>query len=1277
MRKARVQRSQARKFTTAWKPGILALILSMGFSAPVAAVDKSCNPDLDFTILNQGPYFLGETLRISANIGARDIVGGNFMDISAFGFALNCHLGEDYQNCTSAGHTVSVLGNPSTDCKDSQGNDATLLFPQGNKIPIRTGAFPIRTGAGEQCNVQFDMQVTGLAEGSKKVVQAMGWPFEGEKATLCDNGLTSTASSTIAFNVETCDINVEKQVYDSESGQWMDADSEESAVGIAEAAEYRLVVTNTGTAGYVENITVNDDALGIATTYAFPAGPGPLILTDSEVSGLLDVERCAGQAGNKISNLASVGAVCRGGDNPVTASSSDVAWVDCAPIVYDSSVSIEKATNGEDADEPTGPQVPVGSTVTWEYHVVNTGETTLTGVTVTDSDIGDITCPKDTLAPQEEMFCEATGTAVEGQYGNIGYVVAQGDSGEVMDNDPSHYFGFDPSIELDAAGICVNDAPWVEISTFETTGLGDVDPADVNYRFIATDGSDEVVKSGTLADGPNDVLFYNGTYYVLWPDAEVVAGTPDPNPLEALVGDAWPGWELVGGVWVQSPTNRTPDLDFEISINPTATANVIYPPATPFCVPGPREDIKVEKSVENVMVNQDGSLDVTYRVSVRNDGGYEGVYDLEDTLMVDEALTAVDVVSGVTYVPGTDAGTDGSLNDDLAVGDFSPTAELVADEGLEAGKNEAFEFVVQFEIDGLLTTVEGANCDPDDDGETNTGLTNYVEVLVDGEAVDDAVACDEFELTPEILIVKEIWDGDEWVETAGPVEAPSGALYRLKVTNTGNIALLSVVVTDPMLGNPETVYYEFGPLLVGEEYIIEAGQGADGSWPLLDVAEVCGEDDRGDHTNTATATAVWEVDGDTVSDSDMATLQCIGPPEIAILKEISIDGGPWLDANEEPWATAVFDLPDNPVPAEYRLTVSNASTEGVDLYDVVVNDLDLNIVNYAVGDLLAGGDPVVIDSGDIQALAVSSICGGLGEVDNLAEATGTSAAGESNTASDPATILCVDKPSLSVLKEVSKDGSTWSPTSVSAVTGDDAYYRITVTNDGSVPMINVTVSDDDLSIGPIAIGDLDVGESVTVVHSVPVPDAGLVEEPDLYIPEFCGFVGFTFENTAVAEGASIYGGDSVNAEDSALYTCTVEKVDYCEDNSKPGLIKLQYNGTYDRDSVQDTPEFWENGYYVDPPDATGPIGVSPVTVKLYDKNELEATHTGVTVGDTFDILGKWRPDGGVPPNVKVEILDGNDPIQTIWFHGSCSAPLAIGDELGAVTIIGISAKIPK
>jgi uncharacterized repeat protein (TIGR01451 family) len=47
-------------------------------------------------------------------------------------------------------------------------------------------------------------------------------------------------------------------------------------------------------------------------------------------------------------------------------------------------IDLEKATNGEDADEPTGPVVPVGSTVEFTYEVTNTGSVELTNVTVRD-----------------------------------------------------------------------------------------------------------------------------------------------------------------------------------------------------------------------------------------------------------------------------------------------------------------------------------------------------------------------------------------------------------------------------------------------------------------------------------------------------------------------------------------------------------------------------------------------------------------------------------------------------------------------------------------------------------------------------------------------------------------------------------------------------------------------------------------------------------------------------------------------------------------------------
>ncbi|MCP3938920.1 MAG: hypothetical protein GY708_26535 [Actinomycetia bacterium] len=110
------------------------------------------------------------------------------------------------------------------------------------------------------------------------------------------------------------------------------------------------------------------------------------------------------------------------------------------------SIDIEKATNGEDADTETGPEILVGEEVTWEYLVTNTGEVDLTDVSVIDDQGVTVICPGSALAVGESMTCTASGVAVEGQYANIGTAVGTdpGDN-EVSDEDPSHYFGVLPA----------------------------------------------------------------------------------------------------------------------------------------------------------------------------------------------------------------------------------------------------------------------------------------------------------------------------------------------------------------------------------------------------------------------------------------------------------------------------------------------------------------------------------------------------------------------------------------------------------------------------------------------------------------------------------------------------------------------------------------------------------------------------------------------------------------------------------------------------------------
>ncbi|MCJ7661178.1 MAG: hypothetical protein MUO67_18680, partial [Anaerolineales bacterium] len=53
-------------------------------------------------------------------------------------------------------------------------------------------------------------------------------------------------------------------------------------------------------------------------------------------------------------------------------------------LVCPPAIDIEKHTNGVDADNPTGPEIPAGSLVTWTYTVTNTGSQELFGVSVVD-----------------------------------------------------------------------------------------------------------------------------------------------------------------------------------------------------------------------------------------------------------------------------------------------------------------------------------------------------------------------------------------------------------------------------------------------------------------------------------------------------------------------------------------------------------------------------------------------------------------------------------------------------------------------------------------------------------------------------------------------------------------------------------------------------------------------------------------------------------------------------------------------------------------------------
>jgi uncharacterized repeat protein (TIGR01451 family) len=220
-----------------------------------------------------------------------------------------------------------------------------------------------------------------------------------------------------------------------------DADTPTGPVlNVGDMVTWQYNVTNTGNVP-LTNITVTDDQ-GVVPVYQ-SGDDGDSILQPGETW----IYNATGTVvPGQYSNIATAHGEYLG----MTYSDTDPSHY----IAGDPAIHIEKTTNGNDADTPTGPVLNVGDMVTWQYNVTNTGNVPLENITVTDDqgvvpvyqsgDDGD-----NILQPGETWIYNATGTVVSGQYANIG--TAEGDYLGVTYNntDPSHYLGTAPTIHLE------------------------------------------------------------------------------------------------------------------------------------------------------------------------------------------------------------------------------------------------------------------------------------------------------------------------------------------------------------------------------------------------------------------------------------------------------------------------------------------------------------------------------------------------------------------------------------------------------------------------------------------------------------------------------------------------------------------------------------------------------------------------------------------------------------------------------------------------------------
>jgi hypothetical protein len=338
----------------------------------------------------------------------------------------------------------------------------------------------------------------------------------------------------------------------------------------------------------------------------------------------------------------------------------------------------------------------------------------------------------------------------------------------------------------------------------------------------------------------------------------------------------------------------------------------------------------------------------------------------------------------------------------------------------------------------------------------------------------------------------------------------------------------------------------------------------------------------------------------------------------------------------------------------------------VDLDPVIIDDPALGISGENIG-ALPPGACVIIDSGTITALDSSLACATPGPFPNIASATGTPPVGGPVNDNDPANVFCAD-PKIRIIKRV-LDPVTGlyvdanNPPGPLYQVGTVVSYPLEVCNDGNVDLDPVIIDDPALGITGVNIGALAAGACTTI-------DAGTITELDSSLA--CAIPG-PFPNTAFAVGTPPVG-PTVDDNDPANVLCEDVQCELMLDlecsvpppptgqvcTTRPMQIVFEYTG----DDCSATNNLQENRVICD--SLTAPLAADVVI-----------TYVGSDAGTiTMLPLGgnQWAltaPEK-LQSNSPFEITDlGGVWQQSISMHTSCSKPLAINDQFGALKVVEI------
>ncbi len=865
------------------------------------------------------------------------------------------------------------------------------------------------------------------------------------------------------------------------------SDSGFDAVG--DVIEYSLVARNIGTVT-LTGVTITDPRLGDLT--CTPTQPTTLVPQATlSCIGSYEVTQADLDAGEVLNTASVTGAPPTGG--PATDTDEEDVQGAQNPLI-----DLEKSvTTGAGFDS-------VGDVITYSLVATNTGNLTLTEVSISDPKLGDLSCDPlqpATLAPEATLTCTGSYTVVQadleaGSVPNTATVTGTPPSGDDVTDEST-------------VSVPGDQNPLIEVVKSVTSGAGfDLVGDVITYSLVATNRGNVTLTDVSISDAklgdltctptqpvtlvPQATLSCTGSYEVTQADLDgglvenvaSVSGTPPSGPDvvdtddETVPGAANPGIELVKTA-TQDSFDSAGDV-IEYTLVATNTGNVTL---TEVSISDSRlGDLECTPAQPATLAPQ-ATLSCT--------GSYSVVQaDLE-------AGSALNTAT-VTGTPPT--GQD--VTDDSTVtvpGDQNPLVELV--KSAAEAEYDAVGDVIPYTLTarnagnvtltgvtitdarlGALTCepAQPATLAPDDElvcsgtytvdqGDLDAGNVENTGSVTGNPPTGDPVTGTDSETVPGVQD-----PGIELVKTAAEADfdAVGDVLhYTLTATNTGDVTLTGVTITDARLGGLTCVPAQPATLAPG------AALECSGSYTVVQD-----DLDEGEVVNNASVTGTPPT-GDPVTDTDDATVPGLQDPGIELVKTVG---------------QASFDAAGDVL--TYTLTATN--TGDVTLTGVTITDARLGALTcvpaqpatLAPGAALACSGSYTVLQGDVDA----------GSVLNTGSVTGNPPTGDPVTGTDSETVPGVQDPGIELVK-------TAAEADFDAV-GDVLHYTLTATNTGDVTLTEVTITDAKLgaltcaptqpaTLAPddelvcngtytVVQGDLDVGNVANTASVTATPPTG-------------------------------------------------------------------------------------------------------------------------------------------------------------------------------------------